>query len=126
MCTLQLQLVLLLMLSFSACGGGVTPTTSEPPLLTSAQVLQPGPFAMGVTTMTFEDTSRPTMPNGIFPGAPTRVLVTERKAVRLIFLRRVDNVQIVYPQDGEQPQVFSVDAQSVVAVRQSLLKQYLR
>jgi predicted dienelactone hydrolase len=65
------------MLALAACGGSVTPASSEPPALTSAQLLQPGPFGIGVTTMTFEDTSRPTMPNGTFPGAPTRVLVTE-------------------------------------------------
>ena len=52
------------------------PTPTVPPL-TSGQLLQPGPFGVGVTTMTFEDTSRPTMANGTFPGAPTRVLVTE-------------------------------------------------
>ena len=56
----------------------VTPTatpTLQP--LTSAQVLQPGPFAVGSTTMTFVDTSRPTMPNRTYPGAPSRTLVTE-------------------------------------------------
>jgi len=45
--------------------------------LTSAQVLQPGSYGVGVTTMTFIDTSRPTMPNGTFSGAPRRTLVTE-------------------------------------------------
>ena len=53
-----------------------TSTPTQPPL-TSAAVLQPGPFGVGVTTMLFEDTSRPTMANGTFPGAPTRKLVTE-------------------------------------------------
>ena len=52
----------------------VTPTAVP---LTSAQVLQPGPYGVGVTTTTFVDTTRPTMPNGTFPGAPSRTLVTE-------------------------------------------------
>jgi dienelactone hydrolase len=47
------------------------------PALTSAEVLAPGPFPVGVTTMNFTDASRPTMSNGTFPGAPTRSLVTE-------------------------------------------------
>jgi predicted dienelactone hydrolase len=57
-----------------------TPTvapTATPVPLTSAQVLQPGPAAVGVTTITFEDTSRPTMANGSAPGSPSRMLVTE-------------------------------------------------
>ncbi|MGH3055905.1 MAG: alpha/beta hydrolase family protein, partial [Gaiellaceae bacterium] len=45
--------------------------------LTSAQVLQPGPYGVGITTMTFVDTSRPTMPNGTYTGATSRTLVTE-------------------------------------------------
>ena len=74
----------------SACGddsnGAVTatptatPTTTATPTavpLTSAQVLQPGPYGVGVTTMTFVDASRPTMPNGTHAGAPSRTLVTE-------------------------------------------------
>src|ERR1051325_11457645 len=87
-------------LTFSACGddgegGGLpvaaptatsvpsatpTPTaapTNTPIALTSSVLLQRGPFGVGVTTLTFEDTSRPTMPNNGFPGAPTRRLITE-------------------------------------------------
>ena len=56
----------------------------------------------------------------------SRLLVTTRKRVRIIFLRPVQNVEIVYHQDGEEPQVFSVSDQSVVAVRQSLTQYYLR
>lgn len=58
--------------------------------------------------------------------ASSRLLVTTRKSVRIIFLRPVQNVEIVYYQDGVEPQVFSVSPQSVVAVRQSLAKYYLR
>jgi predicted dienelactone hydrolase len=36
-----------------------------------------GPYPVGVRTVTFVDTSRPTAPNGDFPGAPERTLVTE-------------------------------------------------
>jgi predicted dienelactone hydrolase len=60
--------------STSAATPTATPTVVP---LTSAQVLQPGPYDVGVTTMTFIDTSRPTMPNGTFSGAPGRTLVTE-------------------------------------------------
>jgi predicted dienelactone hydrolase len=45
--------------------------------LTSADVLRPGPYAVGVATYTFEDPSRPTMANGTYPGATSRVLDTE-------------------------------------------------
>jgi len=71
----RLILVLALPLALTACGddgGG-----SAAPPLTSADLLAPGPYGVGVTTMTFTDTSRPTMPNGDFPGSPTRVLETE-------------------------------------------------
>jgi predicted dienelactone hydrolase len=51
-----------------------TPTVAA---LTSTQVLQVGPFAVGSTTMTLVDTTRPTMPNRTFPGAASRTLVTE-------------------------------------------------
>jgi len=56
----------------------------------------------------------------------SRLLVTSRKTVRIIFLKPVQNVQLVYYQDGTEPQVFSVSDQAVVAVRQSLFKHYLR
>ena len=80
--------VLVAGLIVSGCGDdserAATPTATVTPTpiptvapLTSAQVLQPGPFAVGGTTMTFVDTSRPTMPNHTFPGAPSRTLVTE-------------------------------------------------
>jgi predicted dienelactone hydrolase len=36
-----------------------------------------GPHHVGVRTLTFVDTSRPTPPHGTYPGAPTRTLVTE-------------------------------------------------
>ena len=36
----------------------------------------PGPYGVGETSLMLVDTSRPTMPNGSFPGAPTRNLPT--------------------------------------------------
>jgi predicted dienelactone hydrolase len=55
-----------------------TPTPSPTPLpLTSTDVAQRGALGVGVTTIVFEDTSRPTMANGSFPGSATRRLVTE-------------------------------------------------
>lgn len=47
------------------------------PERSSSEFAAPGPFAVGVRTFTFEDTSRPTPPNDDYPGAPTRQLVTE-------------------------------------------------
>ena len=58
--------------------------------------------------------------------ASSRLLVTTREPIRIIFLDGADNVQIVYPQDGTEPRVFAIDENAVVAVRQSLLEQYLR
>jgi len=44
---------------------------------TTADFTSPGPFSVGSSTYTFVDASRPTAPNGDFPGAPDRTLVTE-------------------------------------------------
>ncbi len=49
---------------------GVTPRTT-------ADYTAAGSFPVGVKTVTFVDTSRSTPPNGTFPGAPARTLVTE-------------------------------------------------
>jgi len=52
-----------------------------------------GPFAVGRMTKTFVDTTRPTMPNGTFPGAPTRTLST----------------LILYPAQGDPSSTADVD-----------------
>src|SRR5262245_63163135 len=52
-----------------------------------------GPFAVGRMTETFVDTTRPTMPNGTFPGAPTRTLST----------------LILYPAQGDPSSTADVD-----------------
>ena len=44
---------------------------------TEADFGAPGSFPVGVRTIPFVDASRPTPPNGSFPGAPERTLVTE-------------------------------------------------
>jgi hypothetical protein len=54
-----------------------------------------------------------------------RLLVGTRDAVHIIFLGPVQNVQVVYPQDGKEPQVFTIDG-GVVAVRPSLSESFLR
>jgi len=43
----------------------------------TAEMASPGPHPVGQRTFTYVDSSRPTMPNGTFPGAPDRTLVTE-------------------------------------------------
>ncbi len=38
---------------------------------TSAELARPGPYLVGVRTVVFVDTGRPTPANGTFPGAAT-------------------------------------------------------
>jgi len=45
--------------------------------LGTADFATSGPYGAGVQTVTLVDTSRPTAPNGSYPGAPTRTLVTD-------------------------------------------------
>lgn len=54
-----------------------------------------------------------------------RLLIGTRESVRIIFLGPVQNVQLIYPQDGKEPQVFTIDG-GVVAARPSLSELYLR
>ena len=56
----------------------------------------------------------------------SRLLVTSREPLKLIFLGPIENVQIIYPQDGQSPQVFTVSGTGVIAVRRSRLEQYLQ
>lgn len=53
------------------------PASTPAPPLTSAEEAAPGNAGVGVVTMAFEDTSRPTMPNGTYSGSPTRKLTTD-------------------------------------------------
>jgi predicted dienelactone hydrolase len=74
-----------------ACGGGQEegPSATASPIVTAAgtatavptiapqDLSERGPFAVGVSTLTLVDESRPTDPNGSYPGADSRTLVTE-------------------------------------------------
>jgi predicted dienelactone hydrolase len=81
-------------LAFIACGDDenasptgtpvASPTTSPiasptaTPAATANEALaERGPFAVGATTLTLVDASRPTDANGSYPGADSRTLVTE-------------------------------------------------
>ncbi|MGD0205355.1 MAG: hypothetical protein ABSB57_02800 [Dehalococcoidia bacterium] len=69
-----------------ACGGGQNEgrsPTAVPTLTTAVPTVDPqhlterGPFAVGVSTLTLVDESRPTDANGSYAGANSRTLVTE-------------------------------------------------
>lgn len=58
-------------------GGNLTaPWTDIQDDRSSTRLLLPGPFVVGHTDLPLVDTSRPTMPNGDFPGSPERSLPT--------------------------------------------------
>jgi hypothetical protein len=67
--------------------------------------------------------NRDTIIRGV--GGDNRILVSTRDPVRIIFLTPVKNVQVIYPQDGTEPQVFTIDG-GVVAVRKSYSDLFLR
>lgn len=58
--------------------------------------------------------------------ANTRVLVATRNKIRIIFVNDVEDVTLVYPRDGEPPQVFTLDEEARITIRKSLLDQYIR
>ena len=63
-----------------ASGGGPdTEVDATPPpiTLTLEDLLEAGPFAVGVTTRTYVDVERATSPNGTYEGAPERTLEVE-------------------------------------------------
>jgi len=55
----------------------VAPTTDVRDARAGTRFELPGSFGVGETALTLVDASRPTMPNGSFPGAPDRTLPTE-------------------------------------------------
>ena len=55
------------------CGGA---TTDVHDTRAGLRFELPGPYGVGETSLTLVDPSRPTMPNGTFPGAPERTLPT--------------------------------------------------
>ena len=78
-------------LAIVACGDGenaiptgtltaspaASPATTLTPAVSAEALAERGPFAVGVTTLTLVDESRPTDANGTYPGASSRTLVTE-------------------------------------------------
>jgi predicted dienelactone hydrolase len=70
----------LAMLAAAACssgGSGKSATATPRPLYTLDAATAPGPYAVGVRSFEFVDTSRPTAANGEYPGSTERKLVTE-------------------------------------------------
>lgn len=57
-------------------GQDVQPTRQDLPPLTSEELLAPGPYTAGYVRLRLVDASRPTDPNGWYPGAPSRTLNT--------------------------------------------------
>src|SRR5438105_1309117 len=57
----------------TGCG---MPTTDVRDARVGTRLELPGPYGVGETSVTLVDPSRPTMPNGRFPGAPDRTLPT--------------------------------------------------
>lgn len=49
----------------------------DPAIPTAEEVAKKGPYAVGTRTLELIDTTRETPPNGDFPGAPSRTLVTD-------------------------------------------------
>ena len=68
--------------------------------------------------------SRDTVLRG--PVGNVRFLVTSRRSIHVIFLGPTDNVQLIYPQDGEPPQVYALRPDGALAIRQSRSETYLR
>lgn len=58
-----------------ACGGSGTKSTPGASTLADATGL--GPYGVGATTIELVDASRPTSPNGDFPGSPERKITVE-------------------------------------------------
>lgn len=68
--------------------------------------------------------SRDTLVRGA--AGTSRYLVMTREQVRIIFLGKVEGVQLIYPRDGTEPQIFSRDEKGTIAVRASLVKDQMR
>jgi dienelactone hydrolase len=73
---LLIQLSLLMVTCLAGCQEDAREDPANIPPLTSTDLLAPGPFVSGFRMFTFEDTIRPTMPNGDYEGGPSRVLST--------------------------------------------------
>jgi dienelactone hydrolase len=73
---MRLLLIALAVFLTPAAGHAGQKCKQAPPR-TSAEFLTPGPYAVGQTTFTFVDTSRPTAASGTCAELPARTLVTE-------------------------------------------------
>ncbi|GIW44291.1 MAG: hypothetical protein KatS3mg077_1573 [Candidatus Binatia bacterium] len=58
------------------CGSDGEPAPTATPPLSTAELLQPGPFGVGYMETVLEDTTRGTPANRTFPGSATRILPT--------------------------------------------------
>ncbi len=64
----------------AGCGGTASaplPETLPLPPLSGSDLQAPGPYTVETVQLTLEDTSRPTQPNGAYPGSPSRVMKTQ-------------------------------------------------
>ncbi len=81
-----------------ACSGpGAAGASPRPVHPTGTGKPQGAPFAVGRRDYTFVDTSRPTSPNGSYPGAPSRTLKT----------------MVLYPAEGDPAGPITADAKPI-------------
>jgi len=77
---LSFLIVLMILLVMTGCGtnseGSGNQAESSVTPLTSQELLTPGPYPVGTMKIRLVDHSRPTDPNGSYPGAPSRTLNT--------------------------------------------------
>jgi predicted dienelactone hydrolase len=74
---LRRPLLLLLALVLAPLGSGTVRAAGCPDDATTAGFLAPGPFAVGVRSLTLVDTTRQTPAHGSFPALPSRTLPTQ-------------------------------------------------
>jgi predicted dienelactone hydrolase len=72
----RMPIPLLMILCLAGCHAGSQNGRAGDSPLTSRDLLVPGPYVSGFRVFTFEDRSRPTMPNGDAEGRSSRVLPT--------------------------------------------------
>lgn len=75
-CCLRMPIPLLVILCLAGCRTGPQDGPASASLLTSKDLLAPGPYVSGFRVFTFEDRDRPTMPNGDAEGRSSRLLPT--------------------------------------------------